>query len=64
MKKNAIKLEKSLSFDKETIAKLNDEQLSALEGGVLREALAGTASCNQGPQTTGNTSCEACSCNG
>ncbi|GAB2719743.1 hypothetical protein GCM10011495_40410 [Hymenobacter frigidus] len=61
MKKDVIKLEKALSFDKEIIAKLNDEQLSALEGGMM---IAGTASCNAGPQTTGNTSCEACSCNG
>ena len=63
MKKNAIKLDKALSFDKEIIAKLNDEQLNALEGGLLRDG-AGTASCNNGAQTTGNTSCEACSCNG
>jgi len=61
MKKDVIKLEKALSFDKEIIAKLNDEQLSALEGGMM---IAGSASCNQGAQTTGNTSCEACSCNG
>ena len=63
MKKDVIKLEKALSFDKEIIAKLNDEQLSALEGGMMI-AGGGTASCNAGAQTTGNTSCEACSCNG
>jgi hypothetical protein len=64
MKKNTIKLDKALSFDKETIAKLNDDQLGTLEGGQ-----AGSNTCNTAPApavaddgTTVN-SCLACSCN-
>ena len=61
MKKKVIKLENSLSLDKETISRLNEEQLGQLEGGIA----AGTNTCAllaaeglQGP------SCDACSCNG
>ena len=64
MKKKTIKLDKALSFDKETIAKLNDEQLGALEGGLA----GGTNTCNGGGKEAGGdatvNSCLACSCNG
>ncbi|GAB3636806.1 hypothetical protein GCM10027422_23960 [Hymenobacter arcticus] len=62
MKKKIIKLDKALSLDKETVAKLNDEQLGALEGG--------SNTCNGGGKevqaaeafpTIG--SCQGCSCN-
>jgi hypothetical protein len=63
MKKKIIKFDKALSLDKETIAKLNDEQLGALEGGSNTcfapageeaEALAAFPTI---------ASCQACSCN-
>jgi len=56
MKKQAVKLDKALSLDKETIAKLTDEQLSTLEGGMV---LTASITCG-GPPTQ---SCNACSCN-
>ena len=64
MKKKVIKLDKSLSLDKETIANLNEDQLGTLEGGLA----GGTNTCNHGgpvkleDATTVN-SCLACSCN-
>ncbi len=63
MKKKVIKLENSLSLDKETISRLNEEQLGQLEGGM---AAGGTNTCarlaEEGFQT--GPSCDACSCNG
>ncbi len=66
MKKKIIKLDNALSLDKETVAKLNEDQLGTLEGG-------GTNTCNGGGAAgqlenglalpTIN-SCQACSCNG
>ncbi len=67
MKKKAIKLDNALSLDKETIAKLNEDQLGTLEGGLA----AGTNTCNGGgvQQEAADffptiNSCQACSCNG
>ncbi|GAB2719734.1 hypothetical protein GCM10011495_40400 [Hymenobacter frigidus] len=56
MKKQAGKLDKVLLLDKETIAKLTDEQLSTLEGGMV---LTASITCG-GPPTQ---SCNTCSCN-
>ena len=66
MKKKTIKLDKALSLDKETIAKLNDEQLSEeqlgnLEGGGTNTCNGGTAGPQKGISVN---SCAACSCNG
>lgn len=68
MKKKAIKLDNALSLDKETIAKLNEDQLGTLEGGLVA---AGTNTCNgAGVQQEAAeawptiNSCQACSCNG
>jgi hypothetical protein len=60
MKKQTIQVSKNLSLDKETIAKLNDEQLGDVAGGSVN-----SASCNKGLEDddlAGN-SCGACSCN-
>ena len=66
MKKKSISLDKALSLDKETVAKLNEDQLGDVVGG------GGTNTCNGGPAQqleaaeafpTIN-SCQACSCNG
>ncbi|AHJ95796.1 MULTISPECIES: class I lanthipeptide [Hymenobacter] len=63
MKKKSISLDKSLSLDKETVAKLNEDQLGDVVGGGT------TNTCNNVPAqeleaipTIG--SCQACSCNG
>ena len=63
MKKKVIKVDKALSLDKETIAKLNEEQLGDLEGG---QAAGTTITCNGGaaPANLFPDSCGACSCNG
>lgn len=65
MKKKAIKLDNALSLDKETIAKLNEDQLGTLEGGLVA---GGTNTCNaaalQDAAFDGTiASCQACSCN-
>ena len=67
MKKKVIKLDKALSLDKETIAKLNDEQLNEEQLGTL-EGGGGTNTCNGGGGAGGKeaisiNSCGACSCN-
>lgn len=62
MKKQAIKLDKALSLDKEIIAKLNEDQLGTLEGGMVAGT---TVTCN-GPveaNLAAMASCTACSCN-
>ena len=63
MKKKVIKLDNALSLDKETIAKLNEDQLGTLEGGM---AAAGTTiTCNAAAEAQAfPNSCGACSCNG
>ena len=64
MKKKAIKLDNALSLDKETIAKLNEDQLGTLEGGLIA---GGSNTCNAAPAAAefdGTiASCQACSCN-
>ena len=62
MKKKAIKLDKALSLDKETIAQLNEDQLGTLEGG---QAAGTTVTCNAGggDALADMASCTACSCN-
>ena len=63
MKKQAIKLDKALSLDKETIAKLSEDQLGTLEGGMMQAGT--TATCNGSDYDGTSTvcSCSACSCN-
>ncbi|GAB2719751.1 hypothetical protein GCM10011495_40420 [Hymenobacter frigidus] len=62
MKKQAIKLDKALSLDKETIAKLNEDQLGTLEGGMVAGT---TITCNAVAEAQAfPNSCGACSCNG
>lgn len=61
MKKKVIKLDNALSLDKETISRLNEEQLGKLEGGLTRPY---TATCNDTGFQQTYVSCEACSCNG
>jgi hypothetical protein len=63
MKKQPIKLDQALSLDKETITKLNEEQLSNLEGG--QEAGIFTITCNRTKvdDELAGESCIACSCN-
>ena len=61
MKKKAIKLDKALSLDKETIAKLNEDQLGTLEGGMVAGT---TVTCNAAEANLADIgSCTACSCN-
>ena len=60
MKKKAIKIEKALALDKETIAQLNEDQLGTLEGGL---AAGTTITCNGVVQDAFPDSCGACSCN-
>jgi len=61
MKKQAIKLDKALSLDKETIAKLNEDQLGTLEGGMVAGT---TVTCNGPVEAFADmASCTACSCN-
>jgi hypothetical protein len=62
MKKKVIKLDKALSLDKETVAKLNEEQLGTLEGGGTNTCNGGGAALEQEAATVN--SCLACSCNG
>lgn len=64
MKKKSISLDKSLSLDKETVAKLNEDQLGDIVGGGT------TNTCNGGGgqqlealPTIDVNSCQACSCN-
>ncbi len=63
MKKKIIQFDKALSLDKETIAKLNDEQLGALEGGsnTCNGPVAQEAEALAAFPTIG--SCQGCSCN-
>ena len=64
MKKKSISLNKALSLDKETVAKLNEDQLGDVVGG------GGTNTCNGAPAPQLEeafatvASCQACSCNG
>ncbi len=60
MRKKVIKLETSLSLDKETISRLNEEQLNTLEGGLASPT---TLTCNGSDFQQTNASCSACSCN-
>lgn len=62
MKKKQIKFDKKLSFDKETIARLNDEQLKNVEGGQTIASV----TCNKASEEQADAlpSCVACSCNG
>jgi natural product precursor len=67
MKKKPIKITKSLSLDKETISKLDENQLSEVAGGGT------TNTCNNQPAAPQQAleaadlidvnSCQACSCN-
>ena len=61
MKKKPIKVTKSLSLDKETISKLDENQLNEVAGGGT------TNTCNGGKALEAAidiNSCQACSCNG
>lgn len=62
MKKKTIKVSKNLSLDKETIAKLNDEQLGDVAGGSVNSASCNTKQSLEEEDLAGN-SCGACSCN-
>lgn len=65
MKKKPVNVKKALSFDKETIAKLNEDQLDQIAGGGSN-----TCSCNGGAAAQEAAididinSCVACSCRG
>jgi hypothetical protein len=63
MKKQSIKVSKNLSLDKETIARLNDEQLGDVAGGSVASASCNTKIATEEDDLAGNT-CGACSCNG
>lgn len=65
MKKKVIQLAKTLSLDKETIAQLSEEQLSALEGGVIQSLTCRGGDDVESPTQFAETvnSCSACSCN-
>ena len=63
MKKKTIKVTKSLSLDKETIAKLNEEQLGEIEGGSAASATCNTKAAEGLEQDAVINSCAACSCN-
>ncbi len=61
MKKKQISFDKKLNLDKETVATLNDEQSSAVEGGNIF-----TITCNKAAaveEDQEGSSCIACSCN-
>jgi hypothetical protein len=62
MKKQPIKLNQALSLDKETITKLNEEQLGNLEGG--QDGIF-SITCNHTKleDEVAGESCIACSCN-
>ena len=65
MKKKSISLDKSLSLDKETVAKLNEDQLGDVVGGGTTNTCNGTPpalEAEAGIIPTIN-SCQACSCN-
>jgi len=66
MKKKITKVDKTLKIDKETIAKLNEEQLGNVEGGLTNPV--GSATCNtksaEAAEEDALASCLACSCNG
>ena len=62
MKKQTIQVSKNLSLDKETIAKLNDEQLGDVAGGSVNSASCNTKAGIEEDDLAGN-SCGACSCN-
>lgn len=62
MKKKSISLDKSLSLDKETIAKLNEDQLGDIVGGGTTNTCNGQALEQDATIEVG--SCQACSCNG
>jgi hypothetical protein len=59
------KITKNLQIDKETIAKLDDQQLNNVDGGVTNVQ---SLTCNQAASTEEQdaafASCVACSCNG
>lgn len=62
MKKKPVNVKKTLSFDKETIAKLNEDQLDQIAGGGSN-----TCSCNRAAEAEAIIdidvhSCKACSC--
>lgn len=64
MKKKTVKVTKNLQIDKETIAKLNDEQLQNVDGGgVINSLTCNTKSSIEEEDLAAN-SCGACSCNG
>ena len=64
MKKKTVKVSKSLSLDKETIAKLNEEQLGDVEGGSVNSATCNTKASESVEEEAALVSCGACSCNG
>ncbi len=49
--KKKIKLNGKLSFNKETIAKLNDDQMNNIEGGTITYSVLATCECTT-PQKT------------
>ena len=62
MKKKVIKLDKALSLDKETIANLDEDQLSTLEGGGTN-TYSGPPPPAEANLFVTFESCPACSCN-
>ncbi len=66
MKKKTIKVSKNLSLDKETIARLNDQQLGEVEGGSVASATCNTKAAEglELQQEQVIHTCTACSCNG
>ncbi len=64
MKKKTTKVDKSLKLDKETIAKLNEEQLGNLEGGLTNPVNSATCNTKASLEEEALASCLACSCNG
>ncbi|AHJ95795.1 class I lanthipeptide [Hymenobacter swuensis] len=63
MKKKSISLDKSLSLDKETVAKLNEDQLGDVVGGGTTNTCNGTPPAQELEAIPTINSCQACSCN-
>ncbi|WDF56037.1 class I lanthipeptide [Mucilaginibacter sp. KACC 22063] len=67
MKKKPIKVTKSLSLDKETVAKLDENQLNEVAGGGTTNTCNGNQPAQQFEEAAALidiNSCQACSCNG
>ena len=62
MKKKQITFDKKLSLDRNTIAKLNVEQMNEVQGGGSNDKTC-TGTCNAAEALELEISCKACSCN-